>query len=159
MDASKGIFRVGFGTKQSKILRGLLGGFFLNLGLIVVMANLNPYDPVSNVRLTTTEQSVLVYGHGIFGNLIIKRFGSWPEATVYMKKQGLEFPIITYAGLPQADEISVVGQKITWQGTDMPKVLLTPDAVSTMHMAQYLRFVGLNPDLMGFSLRLQNADY
>ncbi|MBS1983353.1 MAG: hypothetical protein JST16_04205 [Bdellovibrionales bacterium] len=137
----------------------------LNAAGVALLVSARDGAPVHNVRLTLRPDGILLYGQNSFGLLSIHVFKSWGESLAYLNRHQLSLPLINFAESNFAENILLEPQRnaqgpgrfcIKWVYQGMPKVIYAPDVDSARIFAQHLRYRTIQPDLLGFSLSLNN---
>ena len=147
------------------IVNGLWIGLIINMSLVAVFARVRAMGPVSEIRVTTQSDAVVVFGRDAMGFLNYQVFGSWRDAESYVSQLSMKFPTLSYAevGLdPHASlsRISPTGTsyRILWNKTlanNNAPVLHAPDAESALKFRDYIRYYHISPSPLGFSLALE----
>lgn len=165
-----------------RILRLTHALFILHCAVIALCFALLKGEPKSSLRLTSRSDGILIYGKNFAGLMTIRHFKNWSETERYLNEQKITIPVISYAERGLSHEVTVRLKKesvanpftvglqpinkmepdadtskpaILWKGANSPAVLYTPDETTAVMLARYVRYQGLSPGPLGFSLALE----
>jgi hypothetical protein len=148
---------------QAKIVRGLNMGLLLNLVLLGFVLWMRQSVPISQIRITTLEDSVLLFGKNRLGLLTVRSFDGWAETRAFLEKQGLRLQPISMAERGLSSEVELLpcdqrnplrSHRIIWNSGSWKETLRAPDPESARIMAMYVRYRALVPTNFGYSLEV-----
>ena len=127
------------------------------------IAHVRSEGPMQELRVSTRSDSVVLFGHDRFGFSAFKHFENWNGLLAYLESRHIALPEIKHArpGLSRqvqvndvlaSDAQSKTTYKVTWGDVRTHGVLYAPDALAANAMADFVRYQGLVPSPIGYSL-------
>lgn len=148
---------------MKRVLNLLWALWALNTALVALGLYALHSPPSQNVRLTSREYGLILYGDNLFGIRSLRTFRDWDELAAYLKDKDWALPTLSYAEKSGTSDIALESTepnirtthyKLTWFREGTPQVLFAPDEASARIFAHYLRYDRLAPANLGYSLSL-----
>ncbi len=138
---------------------------FLNLGLVLLLANLKtPSQAEGQAFIAFRSNGLLLLQPTKMGIPKIETAKTWKQMLLLVQNASLQIPNISYANLPAANEVKIErikikhqsdSYKISWRTEQSEYFIYAPDLETAQALTPFIKYQGLDTGPYGFALALK----